>query len=106
MPTPDYILELRRSYGSSRLLLPGVTAVVLREDLEPGRPYVLYGRRTDKVLARAVQQEGLNLLLLVVSVVDGSFQFSGLLGFVVPIVIVVLLRQPASQQYLATRRGA
>lgn len=47
MPTPDYILELRRSYGSGRLLLPGVTGVVLREDLEPGRPYVLYGRRTD-----------------------------------------------------------
>ncbi len=47
---------------------------------------------------------GLNLLLLVVSVVDGSFQFGSLLGFLVPIVIVVLLRQPPAREYLATRR--
>ena len=47
MPTPDYILELRRHYGQGRLLLPGVDAVVLRTDLEPGRTHLLLTRRTD-----------------------------------------------------------
>lgn len=47
MPIPPYIADLRRSYGTGPLLLPGVTGVVLRDDLEPGRPYVLWARRTD-----------------------------------------------------------
>lgn len=47
MPTPRYVLDLRRSFGSGRLLLPGVTGVVVRDDVEPGRPYVLWGRRSD-----------------------------------------------------------
>lgn len=48
MPTPDFIVALRRSYGHGRLLLPGVSAVVVRDDLDPpGRPYVLLGRRSD-----------------------------------------------------------
>lgn len=42
MPTPDYILDLRRSYGQGLLLLPGVSAVVLRHD-----EHVLLTRRTD-----------------------------------------------------------
>jgi 8-oxo-dGTP diphosphatase len=29
VPTPGYILELRRSYGQGRLLLPGVSGVVI-----------------------------------------------------------------------------
>jgi ADP-ribose pyrophosphatase YjhB (NUDIX family) len=45
--TPDYILELRRAYGQGRLLLPGVSAVVLRDDLAPSRPYVLLNQRAD-----------------------------------------------------------
>ena len=46
MPTPDYVLDLRRAYGQGRLLLPGVSAVVLRDDLESG-PHVLLNRRSD-----------------------------------------------------------
>ena len=42
MPTPDYILDLRRSYGQGLLLLPGVSAVVLRDDQQ-----VLLTQRTD-----------------------------------------------------------
>ena len=42
MPTPDYILDLRRSYGQGLLLLPGVSAVVLRHD-----EHVLLTRRSD-----------------------------------------------------------
>jgi ADP-ribose pyrophosphatase YjhB (NUDIX family) len=47
VPTPAYILDLRRAYGQGRLLLPGVSAVVLRDDLdEPGR-HVLLNQRSD-----------------------------------------------------------
>ncbi|HJV14600.1 MAG TPA: NUDIX domain-containing protein [Propionibacteriaceae bacterium] len=47
MSTPDYIAAIRRVYGQGRLLLPGVSAVVLRDDLEPGRPHLLLTRRSD-----------------------------------------------------------
>lgn len=47
MPTPAYILDLRHAYGQGRLLLPGVTAVVVRHDLIPGRTHVLLHRRSD-----------------------------------------------------------
>lgn len=47
MPTPPFIVEVRRAYGSGRLMLTGVSGVVVRDDLERGRPYVLYGRRAD-----------------------------------------------------------
>jgi ADP-ribose pyrophosphatase YjhB (NUDIX family) len=47
VPTPDYVLDLRRAYGQGRLLLPGVTAVVLRDDLEPAGWHVLLNQRSD-----------------------------------------------------------
>ena len=47
MATPGYILDLRRSYGQGRLLLPGVSGVVLRKDLEPGGSHILLVRRAD-----------------------------------------------------------
>lgn len=48
MPTPAYVLDLRRSIGSRRLLLTGVCAVVVRADLDPqGRPHILLVKRTD-----------------------------------------------------------
>ena len=47
MPTPPYILELRRSHGHGLLLLPGVCGVVIRDDLEAGRQHVLLVRRSD-----------------------------------------------------------
>ena len=46
MPTPDYIVELRRTYGHGRLFLPGVSAVVLRPSPN-GEPELLLTRRTD-----------------------------------------------------------
>jgi ADP-ribose pyrophosphatase YjhB (NUDIX family) len=42
MPTPDYVLALRASVGTALLWLPGVTAVVLRDD-----DHVLLVRRAD-----------------------------------------------------------
>jgi ADP-ribose pyrophosphatase YjhB (NUDIX family) len=47
VPTPDYVLDLRRAYGQGRLLLPGVSAVVLRDDLQPPGQHVLLNRRSD-----------------------------------------------------------
>jgi len=47
VPTPSYILDIRRSYGQGRLLLPGVSAVVVRDDLEPGNSHILLLRRSD-----------------------------------------------------------
>ncbi|WP_430645019.1 NUDIX hydrolase [Agromyces sp. GXS1127] len=41
MPTPDFVLELRRHVGTAPLPLVGVTAVILREG------GVLLGRRSD-----------------------------------------------------------
>ena len=41
MPTPDFVLDLRRKIGTEPLPLVGVTAVVLRDDR------VLLGRRSD-----------------------------------------------------------
>lgn len=41
MPIPDFVVELRRRLGTARLWLPGVTAVVRRED------EVLLVRRAD-----------------------------------------------------------
>ena len=41
MPTPDFVLELRRHVGTLPLSLVGVTAVILRGD------EVLLGRRSD-----------------------------------------------------------
>ena len=47
MPTPTYILELRRGHGHGLLLLPAVCGVVVREDLQPGRRHLLLVRRSD-----------------------------------------------------------
>ena len=41
MPTPDFVLELRRHVGTHPLPLVGVTAVIFRDDR------VLLGRRSD-----------------------------------------------------------
>ena len=47
MPTPDYIATIRRVYGPGRLLLPGVSTVVVRTDLEPGQIHLLLTKRSD-----------------------------------------------------------
>lgn len=47
MPTPPYVLEVRRRYGQGLLLLPGVCAVVVRDDLAPDRRHLLLTRRRD-----------------------------------------------------------
>ena len=46
VPTPSYITDIRRTYGHGLLLLPGVSAVVVRDDQPAGR-HILLVRRTD-----------------------------------------------------------
>ena len=46
MPTPSYITDIRRTYGHGLLLLPGVSAVVVRDD-QPAGWHILLVRRTD-----------------------------------------------------------
>ena len=50
MPIPPYIVDLRASYGTGRLLLPGVSAVLVRDDLEPGQQHILLTKRSDNGL--------------------------------------------------------
>ncbi len=45
MPTPSYITDIRATYGQGRLLLPGVSAVVVRQDT--GATQILLTRRSD-----------------------------------------------------------
>jgi 8-oxo-dGTP diphosphatase len=47
VPTPEYIAAIRSAYGQGRLLLPAVSAVVLRDNLEPARVHLLLTKRSD-----------------------------------------------------------
>ena len=47
MPTPAFVLELRATHGTGLLQLAGVCAVLVREDVEPGRQHVLLVKRSD-----------------------------------------------------------
>ncbi len=47
MPTPPFIADVRRHYGSGRLMLTGVSGVVVRTDDAYATPRVLLGRRAD-----------------------------------------------------------
>jgi 8-oxo-dGTP diphosphatase len=47
VPTPEYILQLRQGFGQGRLLLPGVSGVVVREAPGTGRRELLLVRRSD-----------------------------------------------------------
>ena len=47
MPTPDYIAAIRRAYGQGRLLLPGVSMVVLRLTSSRPKLHLLLTRRSD-----------------------------------------------------------
>lgn len=49
MPIPDFVAELRRHVGHAPLWLPGMSAVVLKDDPDrpDGPPHVLLVRRSD-----------------------------------------------------------
>ena len=65
---------------------------------------VLQGKSPKLLLYLCYASIAIQLLSLIFSLASGyGFSFSGLLGFVVPIVIVALLLQPVSKQYFAAR---
>ena len=47
MPTPDYVLELRRKVGNSLLMLPGVAVALLRNNPDTQAKEVLLVQRAD-----------------------------------------------------------
>ena len=65
---------------------------------------VLRGQSPKLLLLGSYASIGIQLLYLILSLVsDYGFSFSALLGFILPVVIVVLLMQPQSKQYFASQ---
>ncbi|MGY1775711.1 hypothetical protein ACI8AV_07600 [Geodermatophilus sp. SYSU D00804] len=81
-------------------LLAVATAVVVLV----GGIQVLTGKSPRLLLLGSYASIGIQLLTLVISLaVGGGFEFSALLGFVLPGLIVFFLQQPQSKQYFASR---
>ncbi|MGY1702091.1 hypothetical protein [Geodermatophilus sp. SYSU D00766] len=81
-------------------LLAIATAVVVLV----GGIQVLTGKGPRLLLLGSYASVGIQLLTLVVSLaVGGGFEFSALLGFLLPGLIIFLLQQPQSKQYFASR---
>ncbi|NEM07173.1 hypothetical protein [Geodermatophilus normandii] len=82
------------------LLLSVATAIVVLV----GGIQTLTGRSPKLLVYGSYASIGVQLLYLLWSAISGwGFAFTGLLGFVIPIAIVVLLRQPPARQYYASR---
>jgi hypothetical protein len=82
------------------LLLSVATAVVVLV----GGIQTITGKSPKLLVWGSYASIGVQLLYLLWSAVSGwGFAFSGLLGFVIPIAIVALLRQPPARQYYASR---
>jgi hypothetical protein len=81
-------------------LLSFAVAVVLLV----GGIQAIQGKSPRLLLLGSFASIGVQLLYLIWSIVSGwGFAFFGLLGFILPIVIVYLLRQPIAKQYYASR---
>jgi hypothetical protein len=81
-------------------LLSVVAAVVLLV----GGIQAIQGKSPQLLLLGSYASIGVQLLTLIWAMVSGwGFLFAGVLGFILPIVIVVLLRQPVAKQHYAAR---
>ncbi|PWW23181.1 hypothetical protein JD79_02347 [Geodermatophilus normandii] len=82
------------------LLLSLASAIVLLV----GGIQALTGKSPKLLVYGSYASIGVQLLYLLWSAISGwGFAFTGLLGFVIPIAIVALLRQPPAKQYYASR---
>jgi hypothetical protein len=64
----------------------------------------IQGRSPRLLILGSYASIGVSLLYLLWAIVSGwGFEFSGLLSFVLPILIVFLLMQPQAKQYYASR---
>jgi hypothetical protein len=80
-------------------LLSVATAVVVLV----GGIQTLQGRSPRLLLLGCYASIGIQLLYTIFAMTYGESWFSGLLSFVIPILIVALLLQPQSKQYFAAR---
>jgi hypothetical protein len=69
--------------------------------------FVLQGKNPKMLVIICWVAIGINLLSLIISIAqDGGNAFSGVLGFVIPGVVLALMLQPQSKQYFAARGQA
>jgi hypothetical protein len=81
-----------------------LVAVIVGVGLLVGGIYVITGRSPKILLYISYAAIAINVIELIISLAqNGGNAFSGILGFVLPGVIVALLLQPQSKQYFAAR---
>jgi hypothetical protein len=79
-------------------------SIVAAAVLVVGGIQTLQGKSPQLLILGSYASIGIQLLSLIWALVAGwGFLFVGLLGFVLPILIVALLRQPPAKQYYASR---
>jgi hypothetical protein len=79
-------------------------SVALSVALLVGGIFVLQGKNPKLLLMISYVAIGVSLLSLIIGVIQsGGNAFSGILGIIVPGVIVALMMQPQSKQYFASR---
>jgi hypothetical protein len=82
-------------------------SVALSVALLVGGIFVLQGKNPKLLLLISYIAIGVSLLSLIIGIIQsGGNAFSGILGIIVPGVIVALLMQPQSKQYFAARGQA
>ena len=85
-------------YGLLILLSMAISGALLFAGIQ-----VIQGKSPRLLLLLSYVAIGINLLVLIWGATQGASIFSGLLGFVVPGVIVFLLLNPQSKQYYASQ---
>jgi hypothetical protein len=85
-------------YGLLVLISVAVAAALLWAGIQ-----VMQGKSPRLLLLLSYVAIGINLLVMIWAATQGGSIFSGLLGFIIPGVIVFLLLNPQSKQYYASR---
>ena len=99
------LIALSVAFALSGLLgLIILVGVILSVALLVGGIFVLTGKPPKLLLYTAYVAIAINIIELIISIAqNGGNAFSGVLGFILPGVVVGLLMQPASKQYFASR---
>ena len=99
------LIALSVAFALSGLLgLIILIGVILSVALLVGGIFVLTGKDPKLLLYTCYVAIVVNIISLIISLAqNGGSAFSGILGFILPAVIVALLLQPAAKQYYAAR---
>lgn len=99
------LIALSVAFALSGLLgLIILISVALSVALLVGGIFVLTGKPPKLLLYTCYVAIAVNIISLIISLAqNGGSAFTGILGFILPGVIVALLMQPASKQYFAAR---